>query len=103
VNIANRLSMAAGNPHRQNGDHGLLDKPTLKARATKATMPDIPADQAKPSLQRFLLKVDGQIKRSFDTRDTAEKVGLTIKQAYPVVQVSVYDAADGSQAVIPTT
>jgi hypothetical protein len=79
----------------------LLDKPKLKARPTKETAPDIIAGQGQPSLHRFLLKVDGQIKASFETRDAAEKAGLTIKQAYPVVQASVYDTTTGSQAIIP--
>jgi hypothetical protein len=99
-NIANRLSMAAGIPHRQNGDHALLDKPTLKARAAKATVSDIPAGQTKPSLQRFLLKVDGQTKTTFPTLEAAEKAGLTIKKAYPIVRVSVYDSVVGGQTII---
>ena len=72
----------------------------LKRVPPKKSKPEIPAGQGKPSLQRFLLKVDGQTKGSFATRDTAEKVGLQIKQAYPVVQVAVYDATEGSQAII---
>jgi hypothetical protein len=78
----------------------LLGKPTLNARATKETAPDIVTGQAKPSFQRFLLNVDGQTKRSFTTRDAAEKAGLQIKQAYPIVQVSIYDSAEGSQIII---
>ena len=81
----------------------MLDKPTLKARAAKESAPDIPAGQAKPSFQRFLLKVDGQTKNSFATRDAAEKAGLNIKHAYPVVQVSVYDAKEGSRTIIAAT
>ena len=78
----------------------MLDKPRLKARATKEPAPDIVTGQAKPSFQRFLLKVDGQTKGSFTTRDAAEKAGLQIKQAYPVVHVSIYDSAEGSQIII---
>ena len=81
----------------------MLDKPTLKARATKETAPDIIAGQGKPSLRRFLLKVDGQTKELFATRDAAEKAGLKIKQAHPIVQVAVYDATEGRQAIIPAT
>jgi hypothetical protein len=62
-------------------------------------LPD-PVGRAKPSFQRFLLKVDGQTKGSFTTRDAAEKAGLQVKQAYPVVQVSIYDSAEGSQKLL---
>lgn len=78
----------------------LLDRPTLKSRATKETPPDFVAGQAKPSFQRFVLKVDGQTKASFTTRDAAEKAGVQIKQAYPVVQVSIYDTTEGNQTII---
>jgi len=78
----------------------LLGKPRLKARAIIETAPDIVTGQAKPTFQRFLLKVDGQTKKSFTTRDAAEKAGLQIKQAYPIVQVSIYDSAEGSQIII---
>jgi hypothetical protein len=72
----------------------------LKARATKETALDSVAEQAKPSHQRFLLKVDGQTKTSFTTLEAAEKAGLQIKSAYPIIQVSVYDSAEGRQAII---
>ena len=78
----------------------MLGKPRLKARAIIETAPDIVTGQAKPTFQRFLLKVDGQTKKSFTTRDAAEKAGLQIKQAYPIVQVSIYDSAEGSQIII---
>jgi hypothetical protein len=48
------------------------------------------------------LKVDGQTKDSFTTLEGAEKVGLAIKMAHPVVQVSVYDSVEGGQTIIGT-
>jgi hypothetical protein len=75
----------------------LLEKPKLKARARNDVAPATVAEQARPSLQRFLLKVDGQTKGSFATADAAEIVGLRIKKAYPAVHVSIYDSVDGSK------
>jgi hypothetical protein len=66
----------------------MLHRPTLtKTRATKESSPEpMVSGQAKPSLQRFHLKVDGQTKSSFSTLKGAEKVGLEIKKAHPMVQ-----------------
>lgn len=65
----------------------MLDRPTLtKARAIKEPALDI-TRQGKRSLQQFQLKVDGQIKDSFATFEAAEKTGLKIKKAHPVVRV----------------
>jgi hypothetical protein len=79
----------------------MTDRPTLtKIRATKEPAPDIVTGQGKPSLHQFLLKVDGQTKDSFTTFEAAEKIGLKIKKAYPVVQVSVYDTVQGQKTII---
>jgi hypothetical protein len=51
-------------------------------------------DQRKQPDARYRLQVDRQTKRSFLTLDEAAAAGLVIKQAHPIVQVSVYDAID---------
>jgi len=43
--------------------------------------------QARPTEERFLLKVDGQIKRSFSSKEDAATAGAVIKKTYPVVVV----------------
>ena len=43
---------------------------------------------------RYLLQVDRQTKGSYETAESAEAAGLTIKTGHPVVQVSVYDSVD---------
>ena len=79
----------------------MTERPTLtKIRATKKPAPNIVTGQSKPSFHQFLLKVDGQTKDSFTTFETAEKIGRKIKQAYPVVQVSVYDTVEGQKTII---
>ncbi len=79
----------------------MLDRPTLtKTRAVKESAPDVVTGQGKPSFQQFRLKVDGQTKDSFTTFEAAEKAGLKIKKAHPVVQVSVYDSTEGGQTII---
>ena len=49
---------------------------------------------------QFQLQVDGQTKASFTTPEAAEEAGLAIKKAYPILQVAVYDAAEGVSKII---
>jgi hypothetical protein len=84
-----------------NRELDMLDRPKLsKSRVTKEGAPHVPVGQGKPSLQQFRLKVDGQTKESFATFETAEKAGVKIKTAHPVVQVSVYDSVRGAKTII---
>jgi hypothetical protein len=68
------------------------------AKPPKASDPieqaPLAVDQRKPSDQRYRLQVDRQTKGSFATLESAAEAGLVIKKAYPIVQVSVYDAID---------
>jgi hypothetical protein len=57
-------------------------------------------DQRRPKEERFVLRVDGQAKRSFDSKEPAVTAGAVIKKAYPVVMVTVLDGQDGSIEVI---
>jgi hypothetical protein len=56
--------------------------------------------QARPTEERFLLRVDGQIKSSFSSKEPAITAGNVIKKAYPVVMVTVVDSKDGTMEVI---
>jgi hypothetical protein len=49
---------------------------------------------------RFRLQVDRQTKSSYTTADAAEEAGLAIKQVYPIVQVVVHDAEEGTRKSI---
>jgi hypothetical protein len=74
-------------------------------RATLRRPPDRddlakPKTQARPSEERFLLKVDGQIKRSFSSKDAAATAGTAIKKAYPVVVVTVFDSQEHTTDLI---
>ncbi len=83
-----------------NGELDMLDRPKLSKTPVKEAVSDVPIGQGKQSLQQFQLKVDGQMKDSFATFETAEKIGLKIKTAHPVVQVSVYDSVKGAKTII---
>ena len=59
-----------------------------------------PKGQLRPTEERFLLRVDGQIKRSFSSKEPAVIAGAAIKKAYPVVMVTIVDTKDGTIEVI---
>jgi formylglycine-generating enzyme required for sulfatase activity len=54
----------------------------------------------RPETGRFWLQVDRQTKGSYATSEAAEAVGMTIKKAHPVVQVSVYDSVTTENKII---
>jgi len=76
----------------------MLARPTL----TKPAQEDAskPKTQARPTEERFLLRVDGQIKRSFGSKDQAATAGAAIKKAYPIVVVSVVDTEENTTDII---
>ena len=76
----------------------MLARPTL----TKPVQDDAskPKTQARPTEERFLLKVDGQIKRSFSSKEQAATTGAVIKKAYPLVVVTVVDTEKHTTEII---
>ena len=56
--------------------------------------------QARPTEERFLLRVDGQIKRSFSSKEQAATAGAVIKKAYPLVVVTVVDTEEHATEII---
>lgn len=64
----------------------------------KTAEPDVVrASQIRPPLARYRLQVDRQTKATFASLDEARTAGEAIKKAFPVVQVSIYDAEQSSQ------
>jgi hypothetical protein len=59
-----------------------------------------PVSQGRKSQQRFQLQVDRQTKSAFTTFADAERAGLAIKTAHPIVQVSVYDSVECQRTVL---
>lgn len=75
---------------------------------TKVAPPDEPAEQAmgqrkRPEAGRFLLQVDRQTKRSYQTAEAAAEAGLLIKKGHPLVQVGIYDSVDCVNTIIEAT
>ena len=77
----------------------MLARPTLTKRPDQDDG-DKPVGQTRPTEQRFLLRVDGQTKRSFSSKELAATAGAAVQKAYPVVMVTVVDAEDGTIEVV---
>jgi hypothetical protein len=77
----------------------MLARRTLTKRPEQPTA-EKPKGQTRPTEERFLLRVDGQLKCSFRSKEAAITAGGVINKAYPVVTVTVEDTADGSIEVV---
>jgi hypothetical protein len=76
----------------------MLARPTL----TKPEQPaaETPKGQARPVDEQFLLRVDGQLKRSFSSKGPAMTAASAIKKAFPIVVVTVEDTEDRTIEVV---
>ena len=72
----------------------MIDRPTLKKPAADDEL--AAPRQTRRTEERFVLKIDGQAKRSFTDKESAMKAGREIKKNYPVVNASVYDSREGT-------
>ena len=59
-----------------------------------------PKGEARPIEQRYLLRVDLQLKRSFGSKEPAVIAGTAIKKAYPVVVVTVVDTQEHTTEIV---
>ena len=73
---------------------------TLGAPDQEEPVPETFGQRKKPESGQFRLQVDRQTKAWYATRDAAEEAGLAIKKTYPILQVVVYDAAEGAHKTI---
>ena len=79
----------------------LFAKPTLKRPdRPDRDEPARPKGQTRPIEGRYLLRVDGQIKRSFKDKELAVIAGANIKKAYPLVVVTVVDSEEHTTEII---
>ena len=76
----------------------MLARPTLTRPVQDGA--STPKTQARHTEERFLLKVDGQIKRSFSSKEAATTSGAVVKKAYPVVVVTVVDTEKHTTEII---
>ena len=61
---------------------------------------EAPNQKAKKEAGNYRLQVDRQTKASYLTQEAAEAAGLVIKKGHPIVQVSIYNSAEGVNKII---
>jgi hypothetical protein len=77
----------------------MMARPTL-TKPRDQDNSSTPKSQARPIDKRFLLRVDGQVKTSFGTKEPAVTAGAAIKKAFPIVVVTVVDTEQGTTEII---
>ena len=77
----------------------MLARPTLTKRPDQDEA-NKQKGQARPTEERFLLRVDGQIKRSFSSKEAAATAGAVVKKAFPVVVVTILDSKNDVTEII---
>ncbi len=78
----------------------LRGKTITKAPDSEEPEQEVFSQRRKPEVGQFRLQVDRQTKASFVAYEDAEQAAMEIKNAHPVVQVSVYDTVGGSHRII---
>lgn len=73
---------------------------STKSAEPEELPPQLFSQRRKPDVGQFRLQVDRQTKASFATFEAAERAGMVIKKAHPVVQVAVYDSIDCTNRII---
>ncbi|HML13550.1 MAG TPA: hypothetical protein VK456_09610 [Xanthobacteraceae bacterium] len=73
---------------------------TKRAFDPEESAQDPPGQSPRPEMGQFRLQVDRQTKASYVTYEAAEKAGLLIKKAHPILHVTVYDVLDGVNKII---
>ena len=73
--------------------------PTKKAADAELTEKEWPP-QPQPDMERYLLQIDRQTKRSFKTPEAAQAIALEIKARFPILQVSIYDNVTNLRTVV---
>jgi hypothetical protein len=100
------IGITIQNQSPQNTD---LDRPNmatkakLTARVPQEREPEVEVaqtQQKRPEIGRYLLQIDRQTKRSFETEEAATKAAQIIKNGHPIVQVAIYDTVAGVSSIL---
>jgi hypothetical protein len=82
----------------------MASRPEIKAVIKKSdpdeAPPEAPNQRAPREVGAYRLQVDRQTKAFYLTQEAAEAAGLIIKKGHPIVQVSIYNSAEGVNKII---
>jgi hypothetical protein len=82
--------------------HDMATRPEIKVKKSEPedTTQEAPNQKVKKEAGNYRLQVDRQTKAFYMTEEAAETAGLIIKKGHPVVQVSIYNSAEGVNKII---
>jgi hypothetical protein len=72
----------------------------VKASDADEPAPRVRGQTKQPEIGQFRLQVDRQTKGSYQTYEAAERAGLVVKEAHPILQVAVYDTSGGINKIL---
>ena len=82
----------------------MASRPEIKAVTSTSepdeAAPEAPNQHAPPEAGPYRLQVDRQTKAFYPTQDAAEAAGMIIKKGHPIVQVWIYNSAEGVNKII---
>lgn len=67
--------------------------------SSKTEKPTNPRANVMP-MDGYVVSVDGKLKTRYETSEEAMAAAVDLKQSYPVIQVTVYDAAARSHSPV---
>ena len=80
------------------GVKSVVSKLTVETAATTGHTDT--TDKVKKETGNYRLQVDRQTKAFYETEQAAMTAGTVIKKSHPVVQVSIYNSAEGTNKII---
>src|SRR6202012_2178397 len=98
-----RCTILSAPPKKESRMASRQMKMPVKNTSEEEDTVEVFSQSKRPERGRYLLQVDRQTKGSYTTADAAQTAALVIKNAYPVVQVAVYDSVDNSHTMIEGT
>jgi hypothetical protein len=80
----------------------MASRPEIKVKKSEPddSVQEAPNQKAKKEAGNYRLQVDRQTKAFYMTEEAAAAAGLVIKKGHPVVQVSIYNSAEGVNKII---
>jgi hypothetical protein len=80
----------------------MASRPEIKVKKSEPddAAQEAPNQKVKKEAGNYRLQVDRQTKAFYMTEEQAEAAGMLIKKGHPVVQVSIYKSAEGSNKIV---
>ena len=78
----------------------MASRPEIKVTKKPEPEEELPNQRVKKETGNYRLQVDRQTKAFYETEQAAITAGAVIKKGHPLVQVSIYNSAEGTNKII---